>query len=174
MTATRCAVACSLPLYSLSHPAHPQKLAGRRASLALLLGRLLLALMFTYVGTGQVARIRHRSELWSHRADPSDGHDNHWLLLQFALALPFAAGYKTRAVCLALALACVAEALTCWRYWRFSDEALKRRSAWAIGKYVHARSHFATNLSVAGGLILLASAGPGRFTVDRLLQKKDL
>ena len=32
--------------------------------------------------------------------------------------------------------------------------------------------HFATNLGVAGGLLLLASFGAGRFTVDALLNKK--
>jgi uncharacterized membrane protein YphA (DoxX/SURF4 family) len=62
--------------------------------------------------------------------------------------------------------------VTCWRYWRFSAE-LQRQSAWALGKYVHARSHFATNLAVAGGLLLLAAHGPGQFSMDRLLAKKD-
>lgn len=149
-----------------------QKLAGKRASAALLIGRLLLALLFMYVGTGQVARIRQRSQSWTHRSDPSDGHDNTWLLLQFALSLPFAAGYKTRTVCVVLAVACVAECLTCWQYWRYAAD-VKRQSAWALGKYIHARSHFATNLAVAGGLLMLASTGPGRFTVDRMLKKDE-
>lgn len=148
-------------------------MAGKRASAALLLGRLLLALLFMYVGTGQVARIRHRSQLWSHKADPNDGHDNSWLLLQFALSVPFAAGYKTRPVCVALALACVAEGVTSWRYWHYMADATQKNSAWALGKYIHSRSHFATNLAVAGGLLLLASVGPGQFTVDTLLAKKD-
>lgn len=34
------------------------------------------------------------------------------------------------------------------------------------------RLHFATNLGVAGGLLLLASFGAGRFTVDALMAKK--
>lgn len=34
------------------------------------------------------------------------------------------------------------------------------------------RLHFATNMGVAGGLLLLASFGAGRFTVDALLAKK--
>ena len=36
----------------------------------------------------------------------------------------------------------------------------------------HVRLHFVTNLGVAGGLVLLQSFGAGRFTVDRLMQKK--
>ena len=34
------------------------------------------------------------------------------------------------------------------------------------------RLHFATNLGVAGGLLLLASFGAGRFTVDAMLKPK--
>ena len=129
--------------------------ASRRASAVLLLGRLLLAALFLYVGTGQLSRIRSRSTAWSHRVDPTDGHDNNWLILELALALPFAAGFKTRPVTLGLAGTLTAEALTCWRFWRFRADAA--RGAWALGKYIHARSHFVTNLSVAGGLLLLTA-----------------
>ena len=128
-------------------------LASRRKSALLLAGRLLMAALFLYVGTGQIARIRQRSQLWSHRVDPTDGHDNNWLILELLLSLPFAAGFKMRAVTLGLAATLAAEALTCWRFWRFAPAA--RAGAWALGKFIHARSHFVTNLSVAGGLLLL-------------------
>ena len=129
------------------------QLASRRKSALLLFSRLLLAALFAYVGTGQMARIRTRSTMWSHRVDPTDGHDNNWLILELALALPFALGLKTRPVTLGLAGTLSAEALTCWRFWRFRADAA--RGTWALGKYIHARSHFFTNLSVAGGLLLL-------------------
>ncbi len=144
--------------------------ASRRKSAVLLAGRLLMAALFVYVGTGQLGRIRHRKESWTHRVDPTDGHDNNWLILELALSLPFAAGYKTRGVTLGLAATLAAEALTCWRFWRFRADAA--RGAWALGKFIHARSHFVTNLSVAGGLLLLTGVGAGRYTVDRLLAKK--
>lgn len=137
----------------LTDDSRPQ-LASRRKSAVLLAGRLLMAALFVYVGSGQMARIRTRSELWQHRVDPTDGHDNSWLILELVLSLPFAAGYKTRPVTLALAATLAAEALTCWRFWRYKADVA--RGAWALGKYIHARSHFVTNLSVAGGLILLA------------------
>ena len=130
------------------------QLASRRKSAVLLAGRLLMAALFVYVGSGQMSRIRSRTQLWQHRVDPTDGHDNSWLILELVLSLPFAAGYKTRPVTLALAATLAAEALTCWRFWHYSADAA--RGAWALGKYIHARSHFVTNLSVAGGLILLA------------------
>ena len=39
--------------------------------------------------------------------------------------------------------------------------------------HAHVRSHFMTNMGVAGGLILLQSFGAGRFAVDSLMRKKD-
>ena len=153
----------------LTDDSKPQ-LASRRKSAVLLAGRLLMAALFVYVGSGQIARIRTRSTAWQHRVDPTDGHDNSWLILELLLSLPFAAGYKTRPVTLALAATLAAEACTCWRFWRYRADAA--RGAWALGKYIHSRSHFVTNVSVAGGLILLAGMGAGRFTVDHLVSKK--
>ena len=43
--------------------------------------------------------------------------DNNWLLVEFAMALPFAIGFKTAAVSRLLALTLVLEALTCWPIW---------------------------------------------------------
>jgi uncharacterized membrane protein YphA (DoxX/SURF4 family) len=146
-------------------------LASRRKSAVLLAGRLMMAALFLYVGTGQLSRISHRAELWSHRVDPTDGHDNNWLILELILSIPFAFGYKTKPVTLSLAATLACEALSAWRFWRFRADAA--RGAWALGKYIHARSHFVTNLSVAGGLLLLTGVGAGRYTVDRLLTKKD-
>ena len=94
---------------------------------------------------------------------PCTGHDNNWLLLEFLLALPFAVGWRTRGCARVLAATLIAEALTCWPWW----------AHWPTAAYAaHVRLHFVTNLGVAGGLLLLASFGAGRFTVDALLQKK--
>jgi uncharacterized membrane protein YphA (DoxX/SURF4 family) len=43
--------------------------------------------------------------------------DNNWLLVEFALALPFAVGLKTALVSRLLALVLALEALTCWPFW---------------------------------------------------------
>lgn len=143
---------------------------GRRGSAGLLLGRLLLAALFAFVGQNQVGRIARRDMLWSHRLDPGDGHDSLWLLPQMLLSLPLALGWRTRAVAAALAACMLAEALSSWRFWEYA--AGGEREGWRLGKLIHARSHFCTNLAVAGGLVLLAGAGPGRYTVDALLSKK--
>ena len=43
-----------------------------------------------------------------------DGHDNHFLLLEALLAVPFAVGYRTQAVAPILALTLLLEAVFCW------------------------------------------------------------
>eukprot|EP00191_Tetraselmis_sp_GSL018_P004552 CAMPEP_0177596572 /NCGR_PEP_ID=MMETSP0419_2-20121207/11176_1 /TAXON_ID=582737 /ORGANISM="Tetraselmis sp., Strain GSL018" /LENGTH=304 /DNA_ID=CAMNT_0019088537 /DNA_START=1064 /DNA_END=1976 /DNA_ORIENTATION=- len=141
--------------------------AGR--SLALLLGRVLVSLLFVYVGIVQIKRVMLRDmALWKSEARRGaliDGHDNNWLLLEFVLALPFAVGFKTETVSRLLACTLALEALTCWPFWS---------SAWPTWHYAaHVRSHFVTNLSVAGGLILLQGLGAGRYTVDEVLKKKE-
>lgn len=197
----------------------------------------------------QMTRIYHRSEMWTHQYDKTDGHDNNWLVLELLLSIPFAVGYKTKAMTLLLAVTLWLEAFTCWPYWRVTPSALHgccrgklnrhsleknscrvaptvlicrrldaakqglvsspsrcaiayrlrpallsptslsptptpppcrrfaadaNKSSWALGKFVHARSHFSTNVSVAGGLLLLAGIGAGRYTVDNMMAKKSL
>ena len=93
-----------------------------------------------------------------------DGHDNNWLLLEFGLALPLGIGLYTAPVARLLAGTLAAEAATCWPFGR----------EWPTPSYAaHVRLHFVTNLGVAGGLLLLASYGAGRFALDRLLEKKN-
>ncbi|KAI3426484.1 hypothetical protein D9Q98_008850 [Chlorella vulgaris] len=152
----------------LSGAGDERRQPSRRKSLVLLAGRLPMALLFLYVGISQLQRVIARdfilvnhlphSKLWER-----DGHDNNWLLVEFLLALPFALGYKTSIVARLLAITLVCEALTCWQFW----------GAWPTDTYAaHVRLHFVTNLSVAGGLLLLGSFGAGRFTVDAWLAAK--
>lgn len=72
-------------------------------------------------------------------------------------------GWKLGPVARLLAATLAAEAVTCWPFW----------APWPTHSYAaHVRLHFATNLGVAGGLLLLASFGAGRFTVDAFLKSK--
>ena len=123
------------------------------------LQRVLASDFGVWAGAGAGAAAGGRDALWER-----DGHDNNWLLLEFLLALPFSVGYKTPAVARLLAAALVAEAATCWPCWA---------GGWPTPSYAaHVRLHFVTNLGVAGGLLLLASFGAGRFTLDELLRLK--
>ena len=85
-------------------------------------------------------------------------------LPQIVLAVPLAFGLYTNQVAGALALLVLLEALTVWQWWRPSVmgdvDALMRVS-----------EHFAINISVSGGLLLL-QRGAGRFSLDSLRVKK--
>lgn len=140
------------------------KVAGRRKSAALLASRLLMASLFCFVGLRQLNRVvardfalfvRHTQAMYR------DGHDNNWLLLEFALGVPLAVGYKSEWSARVLALTLFAEAFTCWNFWS-ADQF----------RPDHARSHFVTNMACGGGLLLLQAFGAGRYTVDALLLVK--
>ena len=55
------------------------KLDSRTRSALLLAARVLMGLLLLYVGSQQLYRAGHRSELWTHEHDPNDAHDSHWL-----------------------------------------------------------------------------------------------
>eukprot|EP00727_Mastigamoeba_balamuthi_P013977 m51a1_g9201 hypothetical protein (316) ;mRNA; r:109972-111048 len=131
-------------------------------SAALLAVRLLIAGLFLVVGWGEVSRQLYTAR--EHLRPPGDGHDQLWMkVLQFALALPFTVGFKTEISALLLSVALLVEAIVFWRFW----EALL-----GIGYELHARDHFCVNIGVAGGLFLLRSFGPGKYSVDELISKK--
>ena len=141
---------------------------GARKSAALLAARCAMAALFFFVGLAQIKRIVARDfALFARRSSDDvlrgayrDGHDNNWLLLEFALAAPLAAGWGGHVVTRALTLTLFAEAFGCWRFW-----------APRTFRPDHARAHFVTNLACGGGLILLQAFGSGRYTVDNYVHK---
>ena len=68
----------------------------------------------------QIHRVISRDwKLWHDRVQSAwrrDGHDNNWLLLEFALSLPFAIGLKTEAVSRSLAATMIAEVTASMRH----------------------------------------------------------
>ncbi|EGD72943.1 hypothetical protein PTSG_04675 [Salpingoeca rosetta] len=140
-----------------------------RKSAFMLAGRLLLSTLFVWVGVKEIQRqMENTIERNGHvyrRRPVGDGHDAMWYkLLEFALSIPFMLGLFTSAAARALACVLLLEALTAWAWWR---------STLSVGYRIHAREHFAVNVSVAGGLLLLCAIGAGKYTVDELLKKKD-
>ena len=69
----------------------------------------------------QIHRVISRDwKLWHNNVASAwrrDGHDNNWLLLEFALSLPFAVGLKTEAVSRTLAATMIAEVHLYQRNW---------------------------------------------------------
>lgn len=153
-----------------------KKAAGVKKSAVLLFGRVLMAGLFFYIGYLQLEFIRENA---GKEAEPlaysADGHNNNWVLLQLALSVPFLFGFHTRKACLLLALVLLAEAVTCWTFWSNAWGPLGEEGA-ELGRplwwyTMHARRHFVANMAMAGGLLLLRSFGPGRFTLDAMLKR---
>jgi uncharacterized membrane protein YphA (DoxX/SURF4 family) len=139
-----------------------------RISLALLAGRLLIAVLFLYVGISELHRLLFQPFT---PYLPGDGHDVVWpKAVELILSLPFVLGVRTATVSRLLALSLVLEALYAWSWWNIpGDSATFAHHRRAI----HYREHFVTNVATAGGLILLQKIGAGKYTVDELLKKSD-
>ena len=123
-----------------------------RLSLALLLARMLIAVLFLYVGCSELNRLIFQPFT---PYLPGDGHDVVWpKAVELLLALPFILGVKTESVARLLALSLVLEALYAWSWWRIpgdpSSFAHHRRA-------IHYREHFVTNVATAGGLLFLTA-----------------
>jgi putative oxidoreductase len=78
------------------------------------------------------------------------------IVLEIVAALLLIVGWKTRWAALALALFTVAAAVLFHNYW-----------AMPADKQMMQQIMFMKNLAVAGGLLMLAVAGPGAWSVDR-------
>mmetsp|Transcript_504 Transcript_504/g.1404 ORF Transcript_504/g.1404 Transcript_504/m.1404 type:complete len:211 (+) Transcript_504:102-734(+) len=139
-----------------------------RVSLALLFGRLMMSVLFLYVGLSELHRLLFQPYT---PYLPGDGHDVVWpKAVELLLAVPFTLGFKMEAVTKLLAASLVLEAFYAWSWWRMSGDpnafSQHRRA-------IHYREHFMTNVATAGGLLLLVKLGGGRYTVDELVKKKD-
>jgi alanyl-tRNA synthetase len=137
-------------------------------SIALLIGRLLIAFLFLYVGLGELHRLLFQPYT---PYLPGDGHDVVWpKAVELLLALPFTLGFRTTTVARLLATSLVLEAFYAWSWWAMRGDA----SAFAHHRRaIHYREHFMTNIATAGGLLLLQKLGGGKYTVDELMKKKD-
>jgi putative oxidoreductase len=78
------------------------------------------------------------------------------LVLEIVAGIALIIGYKTRWAALALALFTLAAAFLFHNYW-----------AMPAGQQMMQQIIFLKNLAVTGGLLMLAMAGPGAWSVDR-------
>ena len=128
--------------------------------LLLLIGRILMASIFFYAAGTELTRLLLPERLQD--IDPDDPHNVIWpKLLEITLAIPFVFGLWTTGCARALAATLAVEALTLWQFWRVGP----------LPPRLHAREHFAVNVAVAGGLLLVQEVGGGKLSVDSLLKR---
>jgi putative oxidoreductase len=120
------------------------------AAAGLAVGRLLLAALFILEGWSKIRG-------YQAAAAYMDGYGVPGVLLPAVIALELGAGlmiavgWQTRLAALALAAFCIAAAVL------FHNQFLDRSHL----------LHFEKDLAIAGGLLVLAVAGAGRWSVDR-------
>jgi putative oxidoreductase len=144
---------------------------SKKRSAFLLAARLMIGLLFLYVGFYEVKLQIQRWTGWiahnghAHVASTEDGHNQMWAkFTQLVLGLPLVLGFRTRQVATMISIVCILESFIQWPFWA---------TPFGVGYSIHARDHFVVNLAVAGGLWLLASLGAGKFSVDAMLKKRE-
>jgi putative oxidoreductase len=78
------------------------------------------------------------------------------VVFEFFLGLAIVVGFYTRPIALLLALYTLGTALIGHQFWKMTGMA-------AMGNEIN----FFKNVSIMGGLILLAVTGPGKYSIDR-------
>ena len=122
-----------------------------------LVGRVLLALMFLLSGIGKIGGFEGTVGYISSVGLPlpsvlAAGA----LVLEIVAGIALIIGYKTRWAALTLALFTLVAAFLFHNYW-----------AMPAGQQMMQQIIFLKNLAVTGGLLMLAMAGPGAWSVDR-------
>ncbi len=127
---------------------------GTLASAGLLAGRLLLAQIFVHEGWSIIGTYGSAVAYMQTFGVPG-------VMLPAVIALELgggllvAAGMLTRVVAMALAIFCVLTAVLF--HWQFSDR--------------NQLLHFEKDLAIAGGFLVLAISGPGKWSVSRLIER---
>ena len=122
-----------------------------------LIGRVLLALMFLLTGIGKIGGFTGTVAYISSVNLPlpsvlAAGS----LVLEIVAGVALIVGYKTRWAALALALFTIAAAVLFHNFWAMPPD-----------KQMMQQVIFMKNMAVTGGLLILALAGPGAWSVDR-------
>ena len=122
-----------------------------------LVGRILLALMFLLSGISKVTGFEGTVGYISSVGLPLPSFlAVGAMVLEIAAGIALIIGFKTRWAALALALFTIAAAVLFHNYWAMPASAQMMQQI-----------IFMKNIAVTGGLLMLAIAGPGAWSVDR-------
>ncbi|WP_341867024.1 DoxX family protein [Acetobacter persici] len=125
----------------------------------LLASRLLLAMLFVFMGWGKLTGFSGTVAYMATTGAPLPYLSSIIaILVELGFGLFIALGAMTSPVAILLALYTLATAFIGHHYWTFSG--MERYDMWI---------HFYKNFSIAGGLLALAATGPGHFSIDGVL-----
>jgi putative oxidoreductase len=131
-------------------------LAGSKDGM-LLLARLLLMVLFVIFGWSKLASFSATAAYMSSVGVPMPSISAAIaVIMEFFVGVAIALGFYTRPLAILLGLYTLAAALIGHQFWNMVDP-----------DRVGAMINFYKNVSIAGGLLLLCIAGPGKYSLDR-------
>ena len=123
----------------------------------LLACRILLALVFVFIGWGHLTNYAGAVAYFTKWEFPvPQGAAVLAILFELGGGILLVIGWKTRWAALALALYTLVALAVAHRWWTYD-------AAQSFNQY----SHFLKNLAIIGGMLVLAAIGPGRYSVDK-------
>jgi putative oxidoreductase len=123
---------------------------------AMLVGRILLALIFLVAGYRKLMAVAGSAGYFAKLGFPMP-EVMVWVAIAIELggAILLIVGWKTRWVAWLLALFTVIAAFAAHRFWEVD-----------AAQYANQMNHFLKNIAIVGGFIILAATGPGALSVD--------
>ena len=131
-------------------------LAGSKDGM-LLLARLLLMVLFVIFGWSKLTAFSDTATYMGSVGVPMPAVTAAIaVIMEFFVGIAIAVGFYTRPLAVVLALYTVAAAVIGHQFWNLADP-----------ERIGAMINFYKNVSIAGGLLLLCIAGPGKYSLDR-------
>jgi putative oxidoreductase len=150
-----------------SHPllSHTDDIAATTADAFLLIGRILIGWLFLVSSAGIGGKLWNNAGFLGYLKNlgaPAPEVSS-WIgaLVEFVIGAALILGIGTRYAALLCALFLIVATALAHRYWEYPP-------AQVVAQY----NNFLKNLAVFGGALLIFAAGPGRFSVDRMLSKR--
>ena len=148
----------SLPVLS-----HADSVATSASDVLLLVGRVLLGWIFLTSAWAKFMNMGGYVAYLTNLKVPNAGFFS-WIgaPVEFLIGLTLILGVATRYAALVCLLFLIVATALAHRYWEYP-------AAQVAAQY----NNFLKNLAIFGGALLLFVSGPGRYSVDRALSKKD-
>src|SRR6266567_5056271 len=150
-----------------SHPvlSHADSVAATTADAFLLIGRVLIGWLFLASSAGIGGKLWNHAGFVGYLKNLGVPAPEFWSwigsLVEFVIGAALILGVGTRYAALLCALFLVVATALAHRYWEYPAAQMGNQY-----------NHFLKNLAVFGGALILFVAGPGRFSVDRILSKR--
>jgi len=150
-----------------SHPvlSHADSVAATTADAFLLIGRVLIGWLFLVSSAGIGGKLWNHAGFVGYLKNLGVPAPEFWSwigsLAEFVIGAALILGVGTRYAALLCALFLICATALAHRYWEYPAAQMGNQY-----------NHFLKNVAVFGGALLIFAAGPGRFSVDRMLSKK--